>query len=392
MAVKKTTKKTTAKKTVAVKKAPAKKKVPVKKTVKKTAVKKATPVKAEIIPAMSEEEVLESVGSHVRTVTKFEQTVLSMEEMVEKSKSIKVTDLTDEKQLKIAKESRIALRAVEISIEKRGLGYRKVFSAINSEILVKERELKAITSSEIERLEKIETEAKELAIRTEREKKLPERKSRIEEAELNFFHDKTDDELLEMDSHVFESYFIELSGRNVEHKKFEAEEAQRKADEQEEENKKEAKRLQKEKDDAEREKEIRKEEGQKAKDDAKEATENKVKERNDKRHMQVTGLGLQYVEEHRSYVLEDFNVALVELQTMTDDEWAGLMLKIKTEQERRVEAESKAEDQAKLEKQNAYRKWRADLGFSQETRDDFKEEKVGESVVLWKRVGVFEIN
>ena len=77
MAVKKTTKKAPAKKTVA------KKKVAVKKTVKKTAVKKATPVKAEIIPAMSEGEVLESVGAHVRTVTKFEQTVLTMEEMVD---------------------------------------------------------------------------------------------------------------------------------------------------------------------------------------------------------------------------------------------------------------------------------------------------------------------
>ena len=150
------------------------KKTPAKKVAKKT----TKPETAEVVET-TEIEILENVGSHVRSVTKFEQTVLDMEAMVAESKKIKVVDLTDKEQIEKVKRSRIDLRAVEIAIEKRGKGYRDVFNAINKEISAKENELKSITSPEIERLEKIEADSKAEIIRIEREAKLPERKERL---------------------------------------------------------------------------------------------------------------------------------------------------------------------------------------------------------------------
>ena len=335
-------------------KKPTQKKAPAKKVAKKST-PKPEKVEAEIVES-TEIEVLESMGQHVRSVTKFEQTVLDMEAMVALSKKIKVTDVTDKDQIEAVKRSRIDLRAVEIAIEKRGKGYRDVFTAINKEISLKENELKKITSPEIERLEKLEVDAKAEAIRLERTEKLPERKERL--AKIEDGVEIEDKELLEMDATAFEGYFNNRVAIKNETDRREAEEARAK----------EEARVQ-----AEREAE------QKKLDDAKAEVENQrlANEREAER--------LQAEKDAQAREKTARDEATAEAKRKDDERIA---------EEKRVADENiktEAEKKAKLEKQNKYRAWRASHGWTEETKADFKEENTGETVVLWKKMGEFEI-
>ena len=79
-----------------------------------------------------------------------------------------------------------------------------MFTKINGEISKKERELLAITNPEVKRLKDIEEEAKQIAIKKEREMILP---YRIEE--LSKIGNNTDKEtLLSMDNAQFADYLI----------------------------------------------------------------------------------------------------------------------------------------------------------------------------------------
>ncbi len=64
------------------------------------------------------------------------------------------------------------------------------------------------------------------------------------------------------------------------------------------------------------------------------------------------------------------------------------------EREKREQAErekKEAEDKKKLEKQKKYRAFREGHGWSEKTKGDFKEENTGDSIILYKKVGEFEL-
>lgn len=91
-----------------------------------------------------------------------------------------------------------------------------------------------------------------------------------------------------------------------------------------------------------------------------------------------------------------------EREAIEAKEKAEREIMIREEERLRVEAENarkkaeaekaEAEKQKKLEKQEAYRQYRASLGWTEENRGEFKEERVGETVVIWKKAGEFELN
>ena len=147
---------------------------------------------------------LVKVQSEVTKATRLSVTKKELEDMVAISSKITVPDLTNKSQVAIAKESRLKLRKVEIDIEKQGKGYRDIFTAVNKAILADEKELKAITSPEIERIEKIEEEARKIEIILERTAQLPFRYEQLSVIDDGI--EVTDAELLEMDAQTFTDY------------------------------------------------------------------------------------------------------------------------------------------------------------------------------------------
>uniref|UniRef100_A0A6H1ZSY4 Uncharacterized protein n=2 Tax=viral metagenome TaxID=1070528 RepID=A0A6H1ZSY4_9ZZZZ len=177
--------------------------------------------------------IIKEVENKVAEITKFDVTKQQLEEKVEETKQIVATDLSDQTQLALVKRNRIDLREIEISIEKRGKGYRDIFTKANRYIKDKENELLAVTNPEIERLKSIEKEAEELRILEERKLKLPERMKKIES--IGDKVETPEEDILSLDDDQFERYYNARLTDKLEQDKLEMEaEKQRLAEEAEE--------------------------------------------------------------------------------------------------------------------------------------------------------------
>lgn len=141
-------------------------------------------------------------------IEKFDPTVAELTALSESTKGITATDLKDEKQLALVKDTRIALKNARVKIEKKGKELREGANAYAKSIIAKEKELIAIIEPEEERLKAIEEDAKALVLREERLLGLQERIDRLEtvkDVEL-----PSDEEILLMDNIQFESKLNEL--------------------------------------------------------------------------------------------------------------------------------------------------------------------------------------
>lgn len=394
-------------------------------------------------------QVLDEMGQEVRKITKFEQTVESLKEMVAESTKIEVTDLKDKKQLDVVKRSRIDLRDMEIAIEKRGKGYRDVFNAVNKEILAKEKELKEITSPEIERLKKIEAEAKELVIIEERKAKMPARKERLMSIDDSGCYICADEYLLEMDANAFETYYNNCVANKNERSRIALEEkaeADRKAEQAridaeraELEAEKEAERKRKEKEEEERKEKERQEREKEigrrrdlmperlkalseigdnvpqlaevaflAMDDNayQKYYNDRVTAKNEADAKQIEydrEKDLEKIVESKKHtyraLMQTFATVEACDKHKNDNEW-GSPFELEIWQERRDELEQKELQEAKvkaeedkkkkaLQKREDYIKFLKDNGYTKETSGDFHTEETETTYVLYKKVGVF---
>ena len=66
-----------------------------------------------------------------------------------------------------------------------------------------------------------------------------------------------------------------------------------------------------------------------------------MKEKLDVRIRRVHELGLMWNEQHQSFVLEDFNVAMIDCKVLEDSQFDKMLSEIKTEMKRRVEAKNR---------------------------------------------------
>jgi len=288
---------------------------------------------------------------------KFDPTVAQLTELVEKTKGLNVADLKDKAQLETVRQSRIELKKTRVAIEKYGKSLRDDANKFAKAVIAKEKELIGIIEPEEDRLKAIEEEAEKLAIREERLEKLPARKERL--ATIGDDVEISDEDLLLMDANDFEAYFNARTADKLNADKLKAEEDQRAKDE-------EARKANeaKEAEIAEREKAAREKEEANAREEARLKAEKEAREREEAAR-----------EEERAK--------------------AEAEAKKKEEDARRAKEEAEkaeAEEKARLEKAERYRNWRAQFGWTEATRADFKEEKVGDTVVLWKKVDTFHLN
>jgi unconventional prefoldin RPB5 interactor 1 len=328
---------------------------------------------------------LTEVQDGVRKLTKFEQTKEELETMVETSRLLKVEDVRDKDKVAIVKAKRIELRKIEIAIEKRGKEYRDVFNAVNKEIIGKEKELKAITSPEIERLTAIEDEAEAVALREKREAMLPVRKERLLALDADGFYVKDDEMLLDMDADAFEKFYNECSADKNEKVRIAQEEkaeADRKAEQE---------RLDKERAELEAEKaRIAKEEEEKAEKarKEKEAEDAKRKAEQDKLDEEKRKLEADRIKlEHEKELKEAEEKAKVEAEKKAEEDKKRKEAEEKAEEER--VAKEEADRKAEMEKREAYKQFLKENGWTAETRDQFETREVEGGYELWKKVGVF---
>ncbi len=278
-------------------------------------------------------------------LAQFSPTVAELQKAVEATKAITVSDLKDPQQLAVVKTSRIGLKNMRVAITKRGKELRDGAIKFQKAVIEKERELVAIVEPEEERLSAIEAEAEVLANRERRRDKLPWRREQL----ATFGAVKTDEELLDMDDDAFKALIVDL---------------------QTEKNRQEAERLAEEqrKIDAQRAEIARQEELRVAKEKAVDEERERARRADLDRR------------EREERAARDAEERTKREATEKEAREAA--------EKSRLEAEALAE-QARLEADKRFAQFKADHGWTEETKDHYREERVGEVVRLWKLLGTF---
>lgn len=298
---------------------------------------------------------------------KFNPTVEKLTSAVEISKKIVVSDLRDLKQIQAVKETRKELRSFEIVIEKDGLKFREEAKDWAKEVIRQEKELKKITSPEIERLKEIEEKSEAILLKDKRLKELPDRKKRLEEIGDNVKVE--DDYLLGLDDLAFVAYLNErVANKNEADKIAEEDRAEKARIEAQE-------KLDKDKE-ALRTKE---QEAQAKIDKANEDLAQKNKEAQDKiddakRKIEADKLDLQHKKE---------------LQEA--DDRAKKEVEEKQEADRLKAIEDKKTEDEKLKKRKAYIEFLSENGYTEKTKDEYTIIKSETKILLYKKVGEFEL-
>lgn len=279
-------------------------------------------------------------------VVKFNRTVAELSAVVEESKKITATDLKDPVQMERVKKKQLELRDYRNDIKDQGKKFRDIATAFNREEKIAENALLEIILPEEDRLKAIREEAKELEIREQRLAQLPERVERL--SEINFIPEN-DDFLLLMGDLEFENYYNEKVADKNEADRLALEEKKRKEDEEAQ-----------------------------VKIDAENA---KLKEAQDKLDKDKADLEAEKLEIKHEQEVKD-----AKEQAKKD---------AKEKENARIAKEKEAEDKKKKEdallaKRKEYKKFRAEHGWTEETKDDFITSEENGVISLFKKVGEFK--
>lgn len=162
---------------------------------------------------------MEEITKSITTLTKFEVTEEELKKRVAEASKIDISDLA------LVKKTRLELRDIEISIEKRGKSVRDILNGKNKEIISLENKLKEITGPQIEVFKQIEAEAERKRLYEEQKARLPGRLERLKAAGIEIFPESpdrvsTEELILEMTGSEFEGYInAQLALKNEEERK-----------------------------------------------------------------------------------------------------------------------------------------------------------------------------
>lgn len=325
-------------------------------------------------------------------IEQFNPAIANLQKLVQEANAIEVTDVSDPEQIKVSKKKRLELRDARVSITKRGKELRESALTFQKAVIAKEKEIVGIVEPAEERLQAFEDEA---AIAEEKKRRvalLPARKAKLDEIKDDLT--VSDDEIIGMDDAAFNAYH---TGRAGEKNRKDREDIER------------------------RERELREKEEQQGREERARA-ERQVNER----IQRCVGLGLKFLPSQNSYVLDDINVALVDMKTMTDEDFDNMFNKVSAEVNRRkevkaaedeerrkkdiAEAEERArtqerervgretrerEEKERLERERreqdaAYQMFLETHGYTDNTKDDFTTIVSGNIISLFKKVGEFK--
>lgn len=284
-------------------------------------------------------------------LAQFDPLPAELQKAVEATRGITATDLKDKAQLKVVKQNRITLRNFRVAITKKGKEIREDAVQFQRDVLTRERELVAIIEPEEDRLAAIEAEAEKIALREKNRDKLPWRREVLAGFQELVPVQYTDDQLLDMDDDKFSVVQNDLTVRKNQAESDRLAEERRKIDA--------------EKAAIDRQKEIDAAKAQAAQEErdrvAREEQDRKTREEREKKEAD-------------------------ERAQREKDELELRQRREKEDAERR-----EAEEAERLERNKRYGKFRAECGWTEETKGEFREEKAGNTIVMWKRLGVFTI-
>lgn len=324
-------------------------------------------------------------------IEKFNPSIAELSRLKEEASRITV-----DSPLPVVVEMRKKLVSTRRDIEGYGKGLRDEANKFAKVVIAKEKELTGIIEPEELRLKDIEAEVERRAILEARRQALPVRRAAL--AQIGDGIACSDEQLLEMDDTAFVVYKAEritswqevLAARLAEEQRKLEEEKARIAHEKEIEEAK-ARAVAEAEERAKREAEELVLAAKKAQTEAelraKEAIERAAREKKE-------------AEERAKREAEERAAAELRAKEEADR-------KLREEQERqvrekreaeeraereRVAAEKKAhEERERLEKMGKYRAFRAGHGWTEDTKEDYREENNGAEIVLWKRVGTFSL-
>lgn len=288
-----------------------------------------------------------------KDIERFDPTTQELNLMVKESALI--TEKTDPL---VIRDTRLKLKNARIAITKKGKELREEALAFQRAVITKEKELIGIIEPEEERLAGIEELAKKRKEREDRIHLLPMRKEQIEKSGIVF--DITDEELLDMDTPIFQSWLNEKISEKNEADRLALEAREREIKEAEE-------RIAREKEMKKREEQAREEEKRLAEERIKQAeadAERRVKEAEERAKREAEA-----------------------------KEKARLM-EIEAEKMRKAEeAKKEAEEKAKREADERYRKWLADNGATPDVTGwmAIKDPYGANQMVLYKEVSRFDL-
>lgn len=307
-------------------------------------------------------------------IEKFNPTMAELTKRVAISQKIEVKDLRDIKQIALVQESRKSLRGFEIKIERTGKRLRQDARDFASSVIDREKELKAITSPEIERLKEIVKKSDDIILRDRRLENLPHRKEKLEEIGDNI--EIGDDYLLSLSGMEFLEYRNKrVADKNEKDKIDEENRAEMARAKIKAEQDAQAKKLDEEKEALR----IKEQEAQDKIDKANEAIDKKNKEAQDKideqnRKLEADKLELQHQKELKEA-----------------EEKAKKDLEEKQEADRLKVIEDKKKEDEKLVKRKAYIEFLKENGCMDLDDENFHIKKLDTKIVLYKKVGEFEI-
>lgn len=301
----------------------------------------------------------------ILSLEKFEPTVAALRAAVKESVVIKLDNPEDSKQVKIVHDKRIELRDMRIVITKKGKELRDDANKFAKAVIEKEKELLAIIAPEEDRLERLEDSAKEIIARKARLEAIPVRQERLKELGVI----ATDDELMEYDDDGFKTFLnAEIEKKNERDRQaLEAEKAKVEADRL---------AMEREKEMRAREEQAREEERQKAARLAQEQEGARIADEA-RRKADIEAEAKRKIEEATT------EAKRIEREAKEKVE--------REESERKEKAESERKAKEELEKKKKYQDFRTKHGWTEETRNDFIEQNTGSTILLYKKVGEFNL-
>lgn len=281
----------------------------------------------------------------------FDPTEAELTSIVTETKKV-----TEESGMELVKETRTKLVKARRRIEVTGKAMRDDANKFAKAVIAREKELVSIIEPEELRLKDIEAEVERRAVLEARKQALPVRIASLDAIGDGVEYSEV--QLLEMDDNAFTLYKAERITA------WQEKETARLADEQ--------RKIDEEKASIAREKQI---------------------EEDKKRAVEEAEAKVKRDAEERVRLAEQAQ-ADAEKKAKDAEERAERENKEAAERDERerLEAEKKeAAERKRLEKMTKYRTFRAESGWTEETKADYREENTGTEIVLWKKVGTFTL-
>ena len=296
-------------------------------------------------------------------IEKFNPTVVEIQKIVDEGRQVTITDFSDKLQVKAVHDQRLRLKEIRVVITKQGKAFRQKALDFQKAVIGKEKELVLLVEPEEERLAGLEERADTFTEREKRRELLPKRLERL--AAFNDGIEISDEEILDMDSTLFEGYCNKRFADKNENDRIELEAKQKEIKEAE------AK--------AAREKEIKEAEDRARADERKRAEEAEMnlkveRERAEKESKE------RIVREERE---AKERAATIEREAKEKVEREDRERKEKAEAEVKAEAERKE----KLAKDTKYQDFLTTHGWTEKKAGEFYIEVKGSTYSLYKKIG-----